>query len=199
MNLDHLQWPDKGWGYLPATEEVFTPLRQIQEEFNPQFVLEIGYLMGHSTTYMLEIFKGDLISISPEVDVGTAAIRKGDWVPTEDRISMYVKMKELYGERWEWLRGTTEQLRSKLIHHYHDQFDLCFVDGNHSYKNAYFDVETCSMLEVPIILVDNMNTIDVSKAVEDQGDYSLEKTYQYSSTFKGKTTVIDLCVFSLAK
>ena len=197
MKLDHLQWPQKGWGYLPATQEIFDALNEVKVEYNPSFILEIGYLMGHSTTYMLETFDADIISISPEVDVGPAAIKAGDWISTEERISMYVKMKEIYGERWEWIRGRTQDLRTKLLHHYKDQFDMCFVDGNHSYTNAYYDVETCSMLEIPVILVDNMNTPDVRLACEKQGDYRLEKTFKYESTFKGKTTVIDLCVFEL--
>ena len=66
MNIEHLSFPDQGWGYMPATEEMFNVFRSCQERYHPKRVLEIGFHLGHSTTYQLEIYKdAELVSVSP--------------------------------------------------------------------------------------------------------------------------------------
>lgn len=184
MKLDHLQFPDKGWGYLPPTEDVFNVFRHCQYHYSPKSVLEIGFHIGHSTTYILETFTDlkYMISISPDNE----NIGKGD-----DRIDPQVRrdmakfLSEHYRGKFEWIPGTTEQLFDKL----HDYFfDFALVDGNHHEPKAMFDIKTCESLSIPYILIDNWERPDVRKAFEKaETRYKLEKRFIYNQTFKGKT------------
>lgn len=195
INLDHLEWPDTGWGYLPPSDSVFKMLKDINTIYNPQNVLEIGYHMGHSTTYMLECFpQASVMSIAPEKDV---KIKDDGWISTERRLAMAKKMAEVYDDRWTWLKGRTGQVFDPLVDGYTGKFDLALVDGQHAYKFAKKDINLCKALQVPVILVDNIDRKDVLKAVEDAGGYKLIQSYSYTDNWKGKPTPTEIGLYYL--
>lgn len=195
LNLSHLQYPDKGWGYLPSTQEVFEAFRFCQRTFKPKSVLEIGFHIGHSTTYILEFFVDikTLISISPDNEI----IGKGeDRIDPQIRRDMAKYLSEYYKGKFEWLPGTTQELHEKL----HDYFfDFALVDGNHHEDKAAYDFETCAALAIPHILVDNWDQGGVKRGLEKSGaKYKLMKNFDYTQTFKGKTKTNRLAAFYLA-
>ena len=56
---------DTGWGYLLNKRSVRV-FDYVRAYCDPQFVLEIGYYAGHSTSYMGEIFENaQIISCCP--------------------------------------------------------------------------------------------------------------------------------------
>jgi len=188
MKLDHLSFPDIGWGYMPATEEIYSAFNWCQERINPRHVLEIGYHMGHSTTYQLEIFKNaQVLSISPYNDL--SGRKTGDRVDQSDRHRMAITLKEIYGNRWDWLPGRTKHLKDSLIE-YNDQqkikFDFALVDGNHSEANATLDIQTCIDLGIRFMLIDNHELKTVQRAVKSFSEITPVKPFYYEQTFKGK-------------
>ena len=69
MNLDHLVELEYGWGHLPPTKHIFDLFESVQEKLSPKNILEIGFHLGHSTTYLLEIFKqAKVTTVGPAYD-----------------------------------------------------------------------------------------------------------------------------------
>lgn len=54
------------------------------------------------------------------------------------------------------------------------KFDLAWVDGGHTYDVAYSDLINCARLEIPEILIDDVDMNDVKKALQK----FLENTYE---------------------
>lgn len=195
INTEHLKWPTKGWGYLPLTNDVLGMLADIQQVYRPTNVLEIGYHMGHSTTYMLEMFpQANVISIAPEVD---AYAPDDDWISTEERIDMSYTMIDVYPNRWMWLRGRTGELEGYMKELYTNAFDFALVDGQHQYRFAKKDINLCKQLDIPLILVDNVDRKDVAKAVKDAGGYAHIRTYSYVDNWKGKSQPTQIGLYQL--
>lgn len=191
MNLDHLTFPDIGWGYLPAQEDVWAAFRYAQENYNPKSVLEIGYHIGHSTTYQLEIYENaKIVGISPDNE---KTGRKGDRTDPELRQNMERVLREKYFNRFQWIPGRTKDVRDELEKFF---FDFALLDGSHSYEDAHYDAKTCESLEIPNMLVDNWDQPAVRKAVEDTSYFPL-KTFEYTQTFKGKTNTNSLALVTL--
>lgn len=191
MNLDHLSFPDSGWGYLPPTEKVFEAFRYCQNSFRPKCVLEIGFHIGHSTTYQLEIYnQANVVGVSPD-DEKPRTGRNG----LEDsflslRNEMESILRKRYDNRFEWVRGKTESVLKKLESY---SFDFALIDGNHTYKSTVFDLKTCRHLGIKHFLVDNMERNDVYLACKEQT--RILKMWEYDVVFKGKpcTNKIALC------
>lgn len=192
MNISHLPFPDHGWGYMPPTEEVFSAFRFCQQKFRPRRVLEIGFHMGHSTTYQLEIYKNaKLVSISPYHDT-TGKVE--DRVSQFDRHEIALDLEQLYPNRWTWIPGKTEYLADELKRY---KFDFALVDGLHSYEHAYFDINTCIDLGIKNMLLDNFETGGVRKAFKHTLDLKLQKVFNYNQTFKGKTKTNQIALVKL--
>lgn len=194
MKLDHLQFPDIGWGYMPPSEEIFSVFNWCQKNYNPKSVLEIGFHVGHSTTYMLETFENikSLISISPKIEFKG---KINDRIDPNLRSNTAKYMMDYYKGKFEWIPGTTEELYDKL----HDYFfDFALIDGDHSEEKAMFDMKTCESLSVPYILIDNWERSDVRKAFQKSNvRYKLVKRFFYMQTFKKKTSRNEIALMHL--
>lgn len=175
MNLDHLDYDTSksGWGHLPATEEVFNMFREVNEICRPKRVLEIGFFVGHSTTYMLELF--------PRSRVLTYGMCK-QFSEQKDKIeSKYPgRVNVRYQESWS-LFG-----EHAGVH----RFDFVFVDGSHKEYMAANDILHSIMLGAQWILVDNCEQEQVLADIDRfTPAVDLYKVFPYTSTHKGKTTI----------
>lgn len=182
MNLDHLSFPDLGWGYMPATEEVFEAFRFVQSVYKPKSVLEIGFHIGHSTTYQLEIYSdARIVGVSPDNErIG----KPGDIIDPQVRRDMAVTLREKYINRFTWLPGKTIDVKDRLIDEF--VFDFALVDGNHAEPAALFDLEVCEELNIRNMLIDNWDQPQVKSAVNKHGKYKIVKEFDYGQTFKGR-------------
>jgi hypothetical protein len=193
MKLDHLEFPDYGWGYMPPQEDVYAPFKFVQERFNPQHVLEIGFHIGHSTTYQLEIYENaKILGISPDKEFGKSRV---DAIPTQMRRDAAETLGRVYPGRFTWLPGKTkeEHVQAELHKHF---FDFALLDGNHSFNAALLDAQTCENLDIPAMLVDNWDQGEVRRAVR-RTRYKFVKDFTYEQTFKGKTSKNKLALVSL--
>lgn len=194
VDTTHLNFPQVGWGYLPASEEIFDVFRFCQKQYNPKCVLEIGFHLGHSTTYQLEIYnQANVIGVSPAVD----RIRyPSNETPLDPilRKKMADTLREKYNGRFTWVQGKTHEVVDILKKY---DFDFALVDGNHSYKRAKYDIEVCKHLGIKTFLVDNLDQKDVQLACKSVNGCDVIKTWRYRGDFKGKSIVneIGLCEF----
>ena len=188
MNLDHLKYPKLGWGYMHPLESIFDAFRYCYENYNPTQVLEIGFHMGHSTTYQLEIYKNAKIkSISPHPEqYRPKTLLEGNYVPPSDRQQMIETMKEIYGNRFGFISGKTQEVANAIVE-WNDQisikFDFALVDGSHFYPYVVQDVQLCLRLGIHCLLADNYNNPEVTQAFEEAG-YRKVKEWIYTDNFK---------------
>ena len=191
MKLDHLEFPDIGWGYMPAQEDVYSAFRFVQKRFKPKSVLEIGFHIGHSTTYQLEIYEqAKIVAVSPDNEkIG----KTDDQIDPQQRRDVAERIASLYPGRFEWLRGRTKDVVNDLDSYW---FDFALIDGNHSYRHAKYDADVCRDLVIPHALVDNWDQTAVRQAINDSG-YKFVKRFFYEQTFKGKTNTNQIALVSL--
>ena len=181
MNLDHLVELEYGWGHLPPTNHIFDFFELIQDRFEPTNILEIGFHLGHSTTYLLEIFEqAKVTTVSPGYETVTKDVLerqkkkiKGE-VPedlekhTADTRAMMAKvMKEKYGDRFNWVSQKTILAYSDLEKS--APFDLALIDGAHTYHNTVIDLKCCLDFGVKQLMIDNIDQPDVLLAVKNSG------------------------------
>jgi len=170
MNLDHLDWPTSGWGYLPPITDVFTAFTFVEEIAHPRNILEIGFHAGHSTSYMLEIFPNSHVTT---YGVSTVSLKAASY------------MKEHYKDRI-----TVHRIESQTIKlSDYDGFDFALIDGNHTYDIALQDLELTKGWRVPYVLVDNCERESVAQACDacyNGSDYNLLTTFKYFSQWNNK-------------
>lgn len=191
MKLDHLKFPDIGWGYMPATDEVYRAFQYSQKRYRPKRVLEIGFHLGHSTTYQLEIYKDleRMISVSPYEDRNG---RGDDRISPSWRWTAAIQMAKMYREKWRWIPGKAHQMEEEIRGV--GNFDFALVDGGHSFEPAYFDMSLCIELGCRAFLIDNFELVPVRKAFDEHHDLKLIKKFYYDQTFKGKTKTNQLAL-----
>lgn len=175
MKLDHLIWDENGWGYLPATDEIFTALQETIDIAQPTSLLEIGFYAGHSTTYWAELLDDvDIVSCYPDNHP------RGDhFGPIVE--SLYPNVKVICKASPEIV---TEFPKRK--------FDLVYIDGNHAYTNAYNDTLAAIVVDADYILYDNTELAEVRACVNkfvSCNYYKIEKEFEYLSTFKGSRQI----------
>ena len=178
--IEHLQFPTVGWGYMPLNKDVLNIYDWCQERFRPKKVLEIGFHVGHSTTYQLEYYKScKLLSISPPID-GNAH----DRIPDGMRGEQAMKMEKHYKGRFKWLPGTTEQLTERL--QTFGQFDFGLIDGSHKEIHINRDMWTfCNILKIPYFLVDNWEQRQIN-ILQRFYPVKVMKVFHYYDNFKNK-------------
>jgi hypothetical protein len=171
MKLDHLIWPKIGWGYMPNNESVFNIFQYIHETINPKTWLEIGFHLGHSTTYTLEIM--------PEVKVTSLGVTK---CRNANRYEIGNNMKSIYGDRFEYFLGNPPNIDELLKNR---TFDIAFIDGDHKYKSVVNDITACMEMKISYILIDNCELEQVNFACEKiLGIYKYDK-FLYDSYWNG--------------
>jgi len=147
IDLSHLKEPRlTGWGYIPSTDEVLNAFYEIKEIVNPKTIMEIGFNAGHSTTYLLEIFKdAEVHSIGPS-----------------PKLDMEKIMKEKYGDRFTFHFGRTDEIRDSG---FRKDFDLVFIDGHHGLGYVTLDLAySIRRLKAKWILMDNFEQPQVREA-----------------------------------
>ena len=177
MNLEHLTWPTEGWGYMPNTAEAIASFEYIRDNIKPDRILEIGFHVGHSTSYMLELM--------PNVKVDTIGASGHDELWEMKKKARHAMMTR-YGDRFQCeIRNS-----SWLLQLFNEQYDVAFIDGNHSKVCATRDIANCLKLNIPVLLIDNCERIAVRQAIN-EFDLDLIETFMYTSQWNGRLDHIE--------
>lgn len=150
MNLDHLMWSEDGWGYLPPTEEVFNILREVIEVSNPKSLLEIGFYAGHSTTYWAEL-------LDPSVEIFSCF---------PDNHPVGEKYSSIVSDKYPNVEVRQKKSPDILVNLEHRNYDLVFIDGNHTFDNCYADTMMALLAGAKWILYDNSELFQVGDVIE---------------------------------
>lgn len=170
---------DTGWGYLPPTKEVFDVFDYVRAYCDPQFVLEIGYYAGHSTSYMGEIFENaQIISCCPnhpKYRETCLAVEKAH--PNVKVIG--VKSPEIY-----------EYILDYPV-------DFVFIDGAHTPKNVHLDLSVAFSFDtVRYVLMDNSDQSGVKRGLYHYRDKMKKiNTWTYEATNKGVTKTNEISLY----
>ena len=151
LNIDdhYIQYPKDAWGGTDLNNpDMINPWIEIQEIVNPKRVVEIGMWAGHASLVMMSVFKNleSLVSYDPS-PVSKSNARQ---------IKKYWPQHHFYQEP---IWGNEER---------HTDIDLIFVDGNHSGDAPFKDLRSCFEIKPRYIVIDNLEMVDVRKAVRNK-------------------------------
>jgi len=177
MNIDHLTWPTEGWGYMPNQEDALAAFKHVQDTICPKTILEIGFHVGHSTTYMLEIM--------PQSTVHAVGVAEG--LLSIKRFARE-SLNKVYGDRFECeIRNSTHV--KELFGHV--DFDFAFVDGNHSEVAATRDIGKCIDMKIPYLLIDNCEQEQVVRSIDKYPQLDFIEGFLYNSTWKNVSKTLE--------
>jgi hypothetical protein len=177
MKLEHLTWPTEGWGYMPNTDEARAGFEYIKNWIKPDRILEIGFHVGHSTSYMLELM--------PNVKVDTIGVSGDDELFVMKKKARHAMIRK-YGDRFQCKLRNSAWVRQL----FKEEYDVAFIDGNHSKDMAAMDIHNCIKMKIPILLIDNCEKIPVQQAIE-EFDLDLIETFVYTSQWNGRLDHIE--------
>jgi len=147
---DHyIKYPKDAWGGTDLNNpDMINPWIEIQERVNPKRVIEIGMWAGHASLVMMSVFKNleSLVSYDP------SSVSKDN----ARQIKKYWPQHHFYQEP---IWGNEKR---------HKDIDLIFVDGNHSGDAPFKDLRSCFEIRPRYIVVDNLEMVDVRKAVRNK-------------------------------
>lgn len=130
------------------------------KKYNPKKLLEIGLACGISASFMLVSMdkKAKLISVDP--------FQKYQWDSFGlNVVSEIIKENKLTKSNHKWEPLYSHRFFSKKNNNY----DLCFIDGDHSYKGTMIDLEGCHNLlkKDGLLVIDDVLHGPVKKALHD--------------------------------
>ena len=152
-------------GCLPRSEEIADMFTYLQENYEPRRILEFGFNVGHSATWFLRAF--------PDVHFKSYDPKE----ITIDEKKVWTLFEQHYKPRFRFDAAFSSQARRKEKP---GLYDMVFIDGGHTFGAVYDDIETALMLEIPILLIDNMELEPQQKAVEKfKTNLDLIKSFKY--------------------
>lgn len=190
---------DQIWGGLPPTDEVFDFFERVRDITNSKKILEIGVSQGLSASIQLEVFsEASLVGYDPfftnwwhDVVVRNKEntfLKHFGWPGgARDKNSLDGPkstdlLKVLYGDRF-----TFKQQKSQEVINNHDvgDFDMAFIDGDHTYEVVNLDIINCKKLKIPYLVIDNilLHPDTIQKAIGEHSELELIDELIYSQVY----------------
>lgn len=158
------------WGGIPPTDEVFDFFERVRDITNAKKILEIGVSQGLSSSIQLEVFsEASLVGYDVTFtnwwhDVvkrnkKNTFLKHFGWPGgTKDKNSFDGPkstdlLKVLYGDRFTFKK---QKSREVIINHDVGDFDMAFIDGDHTYEGVNLDIDNCKKLRIPYLIIDNI-------------------------------------------
>lgn len=129
-------------GHCLLTDVTIECAKEIQGIVQPKNFLEIGFNAGHSAFMWLSLF--------PELKFHSVDICEHSY--TLDHMK---KLKEVFGDRFTYGKGDSKKLNRDFV----GQFDLVFIDGDHTREGVTSDYELCRSAKTPWVLIDDYNNL----------------------------------------
>lgn len=131
---DHIE------GHLIPSQVSIDAFAEIYSIVQPKRILEIGFNAGHSAFMTLEMLP-DVIYRSVDICRHSYTLPNG------------TMLNKKYGNRFVLLKANS----SKIIPSTVSNFDLMFIDGDHSVKGLSADLLVACKAKIPYILIDDYN------------------------------------------
>jgi hypothetical protein len=158
------------WGGIPPTDEVFDFFERVRDITNAKKILEIGVSQGLSSSIQLEVFsEASLVGYDVTFtnwwhDVvkrnkKNTFLKHFGWPGgTKDKNSFDGPkstdlLKVLYGDRFTFKK---QKSREVIVNHDVGDFDMAFIDGDHTYEGVNLDIDNCKKLRIPYLIIDNI-------------------------------------------
>lgn len=175
IQFDHHEGCSFGWKSVDSLLSQILFHEKVIGKINPKKVLEIG-------TYK-SMYPYFLKTNIPDVKVYTFGIDEG----SQDCVNL---VNEYFGEEFiTFVLGDSTETLTEFDPE-DISFDLAWVDGGHTYDVAYSDLINCARLEIPEILIDDIDMQAVRSALNvflsntyenENGEYRYEVVDQSNS------------------
>jgi hypothetical protein len=115
----------------------------------PRNILEIGFFRGSSAACLLHLSDANLTSVDPMVNLYDPNVKHDGLVDNAE------KLKAHFPGRFTFIQKDSKLVRPDLVD---QQFDLVFIDGDHTVEGARHDFQLALDLNIPWVLVDDFVT-----------------------------------------
>lgn len=154
-------------------------LNSVIKKYNPKKMLEIGFACGISSAFMVLSMdkKSTLTSVDP--------FQKIQWNKFGlTVIEQIIKENKLSKKNHIWAPYYSHTFFSKK----NSKYDLCFIDGDHSYEGTMIDLEGCDNLlnKDGILIIDDVLHKYVKKALN---DFMIRNNNKYKQIYNDVKTM----------
>jgi len=169
MEIEYLKEftsPEGHWMYIP---DIYRPtIEDLTSTYKISSMLEIGFNIGYSTYMFLE---GDT---TQKLEITSVDIAKHPCT-----VDAAAKMKELHPSRFSFI-ACSSRLAFKQFSD--KEYDLVFIDGDHTAIGCVSDIQIALDLQAPYVLFDDYHVSDtpvnsIRNIAEAHPDLTLEKLY----------------------
>jgi hypothetical protein len=128
-------------GHLIPTDRTVEVFKEIYDIVEPKSIFEIGFNAGHSAFMALEML--------PEVKYRSVDICRHAYSMPNG-----VMLHETYGDRFVLQKADSKRIEYTSL----KEFDLIFIDGDHSIKGLTSDITLANNAEIPYMLIDDYHS-----------------------------------------
>lgn len=168
-------------GHMVTSDRTVAALRKVLSDTQAERMFEIGFNAGHSSFMWLEL--------NPDLYLNSVDICQHSYT-----IPNAAKIKERYGDRFDFYQANSQQLDSESV----SGFDTYFIDGDHSVKGLTSDLVLCWKAGAKYIIVDDYHAkwfrcvIDLVDHFLKKDEFPYEKmyTFDYDSRDGNNTAIL---------
>ena len=154
-------------GYMPLTKDIIDFFKRVSKKVKPKNILEFGTNLGGSAALQLTLNpKAKLVSFDPKQwEMHSALYNEDAFIAKHPKVFGKIPAPGLlhivFGtERFQFVHRSSKWVQDLV----EDQFDYAFIDGSHTYLDAYNDIQNCIDLEIPYLVIDNIATDEDASA-----------------------------------
>ena len=161
-------------GHARLTEKTCDIIKEIYDIAKPTNMLEIGFNAGHTAFGWM--------TLCPELSYHSVDICYHPH--TEPHAE---KIKELFTDRFNFAKLDSKELTPDMI----EQYDMVFIDGDHSERGLHSDYELCNKAKIKWLLIDDYTLrayiYDFLNHIHRSSNhkYEMVKVYEYDSEWDG--------------
>lgn len=177
---------------MPLTDQIFDFFERIPVD-DPKHILEFGTNMGFSTSIQKEIYPKAMISTYDIMAWTLSGGLRQYGIDPSDIWTNKIYISDLFRLAYGPASIAVHVHSSEKVkeHYKPNHFDYALIDGDHTAIGALRDINNCIDLNIPILVIDNLEGKGVRQAVaamSDRLDLIDEISYtQQKPTKEGKT------------
>jgi len=156
-------------GHMLLTDITVEAFTSIFDTIAPKKILEIGFNAGHSAFCFLEVL--------PETVVHSLDLGRHNYTRPCAQ-----KLKSIFGERFKFGIKDSHHLTPDNI--IGENYDMVYIDGDHSIEGIMNDYDLCNKAEIEWILIDDVNLFRHIRALVNHVHTSSHHPYRIAATLQ---------------